>query len=168
MRRCRPRYRTEGLAAFKGSSDCGFSGVEFVHSPGQSSFVYHAWAWTTCIEAFVLLVAALAPFTSWRLMAQRRPKVAIVESRICPLQTRSLVDEPAGRLSPDKSPGLLEKGSSRSCASTRFGACVTPPVTRTLGHLAPHPISRGAPPWQASVVVCLGCPFTLAGHRKFQ
>ena len=121
--------------------------------------MYHAWAWTTCIEAFVLLVAALAPFTSWRLMAQRRPKVAIVESRICPLQTRSLVDEPAGRLSPDKSPGLLEKGSSRSCASTRFGACVTPPVTRTLGHLAPHPISRGAPPWQASVAVCLGCPW---------
>ena len=31
----------------------------------RTSFVYHAWAWTTCIEAFVLLVAALAPFTSF-------------------------------------------------------------------------------------------------------
>ena len=27
--------------------------------------MYHAWASTTCIEAFVLLVAALAPFTSF-------------------------------------------------------------------------------------------------------
>ena len=31
----------------------------------RTSFVYHAWAVTTCIEAFVLLVAALAPFTSF-------------------------------------------------------------------------------------------------------
>ena len=31
----------------------------------RTSFVYHAWASTTCIEAFVLLVAALAPFTSF-------------------------------------------------------------------------------------------------------
>ena len=30
----------------------------------RTSFVYYAWASTTCIEAFVLLVAALAPFTS--------------------------------------------------------------------------------------------------------
>ena len=31
----------------------------------RTSFVYHAWAVTTCIEAFGLLVAALAPFTSF-------------------------------------------------------------------------------------------------------
>ena len=31
----------------------------------RTSFVYYAWASTTCIEAFVLLVAALAPFTSF-------------------------------------------------------------------------------------------------------
>ena len=31
----------------------------------RASFVYHAWALTTYFEAFVLLVAALAPFTSF-------------------------------------------------------------------------------------------------------
>ena len=31
----------------------------------RTSFVYYAWASTTCIKAFVLLVAALAPFTSF-------------------------------------------------------------------------------------------------------
>ena len=31
----------------------------------RTSFVYHAWALTTYFEAFVLLVAALAPFTSF-------------------------------------------------------------------------------------------------------
>ena len=31
----------------------------------RTSFVYHAWASTTYFEAFVLLVAALAPFTSF-------------------------------------------------------------------------------------------------------
>ena len=30
--------------------------------------------------------------------------------------------------------------------------------TRTLGHFG-HPIPRGAHPWQASVAVCLGCPW---------
>ena len=30
----------------------------------RTSFVYHAWGWPTYFEAFVLLVAALAPFTS--------------------------------------------------------------------------------------------------------
>ena len=37
----------------------------------RTSFVYHALAWTTCIEAFVLLVAALAPFTSFAGRAAR-------------------------------------------------------------------------------------------------
>ena len=37
----------------------------------RTSFVYHAWAVTTCIEAFVLLVAALAPFTSFAAGAAR-------------------------------------------------------------------------------------------------
>ena len=54
-------------------------------------------------------------------MARRRPKVAILGSRICPPQTRSLVDEPAGRLSPEKSPGLLVVENP----SSNFG--VTPP-----------------------------------------
>ena len=57
-------------------------------------------------------------------MAQRRPKVAILGSRICPPQTRSLVDEPAGRLPPDKSPGLLEQASSK----TRAPILVSPPL----------------------------------------
>ena len=38
-----------------------------------TSFVYHAWALTTYFEAFVLLVAALAPFTSFAGLGQNRP-----------------------------------------------------------------------------------------------
>ena len=37
----------------------------------RTSFVYHAWALTTYFEAFVLLVAALAPFTSFAGRAAR-------------------------------------------------------------------------------------------------
>ena len=37
----------------------------------RTSFVYYAWASTTCIEAFVLLVAAVAPFTSFAAGAAR-------------------------------------------------------------------------------------------------
>ena len=61
-------------------------------------------------------------------MAQRRPKAAILGSRICPPQTRSLVDEPAGRLPPDKSPGLLKQASSK----TRAPILVPPPIQAQL------------------------------------
>ena len=58
----------------KTRSKCHFEAIW--GPPGQmerrrTSFVYHAWALTTCIEAFVLLVAALAPFTSFAGRAAR-------------------------------------------------------------------------------------------------
>ena len=43
-------------------------------------------------------------------MAQRLPKAAILGSRIGPLQTRSLFDEPARSLPPDKCPVFLLQG----------------------------------------------------------
>jgi hypothetical protein len=49
-------------------------------------------------------------------MAQRRPKAAILGSRIGPFQTRSLVDEPARRLPPDKCPDLPLQGSPETRA----------------------------------------------------
>ena len=49
----------------------------------RTSFVYHAWASTTCIEAFVLLVAALAPFTSFGVLPlfppEKREKTGFIE-----------------------------------------------------------------------------------------
>ena len=57
-------------------------------------------------------------------MAQRRPKAAILGSRIGRPQTRSLVDEPARRLPPDKCPDLPAQGST----GTRAAIFVSPPM----------------------------------------
>ena len=57
-------------------------------------------------------------------MAQRRPKAAILGSRIGRPQTRSLVDEPARRLPPDKCPDLPAQGST----GTRAAIFVSPPL----------------------------------------
>ena len=56
-------------------------------------------------------------------MAQRLPKAAILGSRIGPLQTRSLFDEPARSLPPDKCPDLPAQGST----GTRPPIFVPPP-----------------------------------------
>ena len=56
-------------------------------------------------------------------MAQRLPKAAILGSRIGPLQTRSLFDEPARSLPPEKCPDLPAQGST----GTRAAMFVSPP-----------------------------------------
>ena len=65
----------------------------------RTSFVYHAWALTTYFEAFVLLVAALAPFTSFaglgraaraaRPLGTRRPPRRLVFDARSLLQART-------------------------------------------------------------------------------
>ena len=96
-------------------------------------------------------------------MAQRRPKAAILGSRICPPQTRSLFDEPATRLPPDKSPELLKQASS----GTRAPILVSPPIRTPLFAGCGAACGR-ASARRATVDLCDGCGWLVGSikHRK--
>jgi len=59
-------------------------------------------------------------------------------------------------------PGVSQGHPSVKDTSARAAAPVENPHVRPF--CGPHHISRGAPPWQASVAVCLGCPWGPTGQ----
>ena len=59
-------------------------------------------------------------------------------------------------------PGVSQGHPSVKDTSARAAAPVENPHVRPF--CGPHHISRGAPPWQASVAVCLGCPWDPTGQ----
>jgi len=92
-------------------------------------------------------------------MAQRLPKAAILGSRIGPLQTRSLFDEPARSLPPEKCPDLPAQGST----GTRAAMFVSPPSAiepRARGFLRLQPL------WSAVVSILAFKP--LAAQRSWK